>query len=1607
MKNIKRKLAKFMTATLLINSVFSGTYANTFASVTTQTNTISNATAKSTGVSFDWQKNLSLTDTLTTTTRASNDEVFLTWQFGTLNGTAINTGTYELTYNIDDKKQVKFSIEKKNDVAEVTYSICDNDKGDYSNKVEDSYGYQVYKNDTGNYITPSLTSYPPISENFKIHYDNGTASEVKFSIAMGNGFSFKYRNNTIRFKWDSSGLFYFSTNGVKQGNIYDFNLKLTGVTADEIQSSLQIFTGINTSTLQVTPKANGGQTTIDQTSRPISEYPGEKPEIEVEFDMPKVWDDKTKTYVFETADTSKTEVVFDLSQVDATQRTTIKIEDIYEDFTNAGTAKLAVSSSNSAFTVTATREKNEKVKLVISGLDAGIIYNPVKIDVARQEGTFLTKTLDIEIGKFYTYPKFSVVSLGESEFYIKIEPFKGYNGYYTVYSGNTSSTLAKWATHEENNLGAESILIPINLSALNPQEKYFKVEFSLSPSDDTSVSTSQVFSSQILKYKPDKADVILGTPTNFEVLDSTVIYNPITEKNELIAEFKWDIGYSNILEYLISNNKDNPVDITYTFYKGNTPATATEREFAKIKVTIAKDSDGNIEVTKIEEVGGNKYLKDFSISTSNTIVGSDRLTVISPSVTFSFPVSSAQENNETFSYPSINFISIRGEYTTGTQTITTSASSSVNITIDDVLVVEIPQPQNINVTSIDKQSFNVTFSTMSWDDNNSILYDYRTRILEKVGLTLKDGSVKYDFYITQDKALLDNLIKGEDISESIKTFDYKNEPLGEFDFSSVSTANKTMRQWLRENSIVQIQNVLQADLNSALQTMSLKGLDKNQTYYVVVKAFVTPYEVESGDRKEKYTDESKFSTIVTATTLVDEDVPSEEEKQPSAPTNFTKDNVTLSSANLIWDRVQETNNNSTLEYQFIRVQGQQLDDEFLNSTDSFKNTWDNISSASKFGFRTSGVEVQTYSETDNSFNTASSNNFQYVSAFGDKGNILDKTLRPNTIYFYYIRTVRVVNGTDIAYSVWVPLTLTTSKIAAPQNLKVEKDSNKDIDTTTEAVISFELANISKEDLLNKYKVELFIKKDNENWSNSYNIDLTKATIVENENGITKVSYTIKNLEHSSFYTIRTKLYSIELDSTSDYSNEATHRTDTDTSKNEYDYTVNEWKENYKSLLEQLINQDFWFITNNLSTTSVVYRPGHIDNIINSTNSSIIELQAGLDGVKKEYYIPASEVQKVLAANKGFKISFKDTDVILSSSSINLTGNSALTSALEAIETGQAKDYFVKISVTFNEGTYVIDGSNNISPSVDISLQIIGTSKTISEWDTYMLQTLNKLLDESYTEDLNDYIEKAIENEYKDDQTVLGINNILDKLKSDFGTKLSSQITGITKRAFYVESLNGNIIIAQLADSQTSVTGYTLENYIWKSVTTSEYGNKKAIYTNKPGTYIFVGTKLVISGIENIENGTLITQIITKYSLEDYLGKGGIISLSGNLTRNAVIGIAARVSGATRTQDPITYFKNKGITLSNRNLDSNITTQEAIFLLMQIYEARTNTKIETVKITNYSLTSGITGLNSSYKKAVQVAFQTGIYTNQNISANGSITAQEFLQSLARLISKVGL
>lgn len=1625
-------MTKIMTKVLLVVMVLNAVLPNFTFSVFAANQPKSNSKTN-----FTWNKLATLNEKLEIVERASDsNEVLLIWDIESLGGAQNQNGIYTLTYPIADNKNIEFKIVRKSDKSDIIYKVNgNNDVNDNAKKL------LIYKD--GTYLQASKQNFPD-RDNFKLKetFDgNGKkAKKVSFEIGKNAGATFQYDNNTIKFLWKDSKM-YFVTDAVSRGNVYPFKLEYE-FNGKKEEESKDIFLGIDTiNDFVVKPFANAnnqnkeGKDLIYQTQRPITEYPGSSQVgVKITFNMPKEWNPGQPPqqggkfeFIKPTPDKTNTEVIFNLGHNDPAKKLQIKIQNIYEN--NNVTINGSPAGDKAEYTYD-TGEHNGT--LIIKDLDASTIYSDISISAERKNKPFETIPATLPIGTIYTYPSYRVIALGYSEFYLEIEPFKGYDGFYVVYQGDQQTSLSPWSTYQEKNKGKDKILISIPLDATVQQEKFFRVDFSFTPPE---LETNKLpFTSQTLKYKPFEEDIVLATPKNLEIVRANIIKKD-DEPENLYLTLKWDIDNKKVLEGLMKQHKDPNFKIDYLFHKGEKPTELDKDDFLGVNIEfISKDINdikANIKYTLPDKYKGlgiailNDEKKTFT-SERTEIAGNKQNTILEANVTFKIPVSSKTDaNKKVLQYPNTYFLANKGKYTIKPQngnlvSYETGLSLPVTLTLDGIQKIEVPVPQNLKVIedSVTNKEFSVEYDTLKYEEEEDLLYNYNEIMLKTIGRELKDDSIKYDFYITQSKELFDELVKyskDDDIPQNIKNKITKYENTQGMTADGINVEIKDgLLDALRNKGIVQVSSIDQNMIISK-QKINFKGLDENETYYVVGRTNVTPYEKDVM-LKEKI-DFSKFTKLVTATTKKDGDNPEENEKVPPAPTKFIAKDITLNSVNLIWDRVKDNlpegqDPKSSLEYQFIKTRGEQLPDSFLKSKDSYEKTWESLSNVkNKEGLKTDKDKLYEFDKENKQFSKeeASKERYEYINWEGAEGNILDKTLSPNQIYFYYIRTVRVSNKGDEAYSVWVPLTFTTKNTTGPTNLRVEPKA--EYDKKSEVVISFDIPKMDTSLIGTEYDLQYSIKQDLGDWSEDKTMPKDKLSFKDNDDGkTTKVIYKITGLKSGTMYTIRVRMFNKPLDAPSMYSNEVEHRTDSDNTENDYDQDVENWENNFKDLIEDLKSQPYWFSKDTSSNTIVYYRPQYFDKIIATTNNSIIELASGKGGSYKEYYLPASAVISAFDENKGFKMSYNGSDVIFSSKTINPYDNDVIKKMAEEIDSKgrNIEDYFVKLSVDFKNNKYIIDGYNSLSPSALITLSVVGTKDTIATFDQNMLNYVEELLKtKEFSKDVKNKIKNLIKNKTDNKIMVQEIGKIVDSFKSKFGDELGKDLNSLSRKISHIQYLTGDIIFVYTLPADISIAGYKKSQGNWISADVKNYLGKKAIYTKETGEYIFAGKKLVINGAGNLPNGNQITSIVVKYGLDDFLGKDGNINLRAPITRRATIGSLARIAGASKIQDPIEFFKTKNIVLSTRNMDNNITSEEAVYLIMKTYEMISGTKLETVKIRNYNLTSDIKNINKNYKKPIQVAFETGIYNNSNMNAKGTISVQEFLQSLVNMSTMLGI
>ncbi len=1012
-------------------------------------------------------------------------------------------------------------------------------------------------------------------------------------------------------------------------------------------------------------------------------------------------------------------------------------------------------------------------------------------------------------------------------------------------------------------------------------------------------------------------------------------------------------------------------------------------------------------------------------------------------------------------YPNIYFLNVK-PVLQNSKPIEFGQSQYDSITLNDLTKLEVPPPQNL-IIKLDENGNEMitTKSTAAGDPINEVSFTaewtvpgdkLREFLLNSYGITpqLKDN-VKMNLYISQNEPYMRSTFstynygkwemrKGD--SNTAPNYDsnvvsipfnlsgtnnhllFSNIRPTEASSPVLTYNNSEAREFLRSGKVVRVADIPLSDsfFNSMITSggafkldYKLDGLDKNQKYYVYVDIIVTQVSPLTG---ETIIDASLLSNLLGVTTKGDKEVPDGLDKVPPAPILNKKD-IGLDTATIYWNKIlallQGTggNINETIEYEIIRIKDNQMDAKHLDNRVPFTEVWKNIGidfpdGAERAGFRTSDLDLFQFNGSD--FSTLA-DTIKYVYTLdGEIINFKDNSLTPNQLYFYYVRTVRKLyeNGNQIKeiYSVWSDISVTTTPLESPKNLQI--DTTKEYDEFSEIWIKFD-APISDPSVIGDIvEFQYQLKKDTDDWQTpvTMNSSTLKASAEKlTEDGWYKLYYKITGLEHNTLYNVRVRM--VDKDgNASMYTNAATFRTAFDSDKREDEENVKDWIDHLKKELEKLLKNPYWISRNSQSYFEVIYRPSMFDYVLSQSPDGQIELPSK-DSGQSIYYIPASAYKKANQANKGFKFTNGNAEIIIPPGAIDLDNNAAILAMSHGLKKGDFKDYFIRISVT-NSYADQIEGNETLSNIFEVRIDAVGTTKDIAVWDDELLSKLAKLvIDYASKGEYKDKIENFVKGDALNEELSKYIMNILNIAEVDIINTVSSHMSNFVKTNLPIITFDKPVILAVTGlDGTASVSAYQLINGQWMVKEVTPFGESQAIYTNEPGKFVFVGRIINIPGIDGVDKGGTIVAIVAKYGLDDFLGKGSI-DMDSPATRNMVIGSIARMAGAPKGADSVAWLKeNKNIVVSSRNMASEISTQESIYLVMCLYEVKTSTKVSTVNIRNISATSNLK-LDDKYKQSVRAALELEIYKSQIANANDSITIRQLLEMLGSLDDKTRL
>ncbi|MCL1842750.1 MAG: fibronectin type III domain-containing protein, partial [Defluviitaleaceae bacterium] len=782
---------------------------------------------------------------------------------------------------------------------------------------------------------------------------------------------------------------------------------------------------------------------------------------------------------------------------------------------------------------------------------------------------------------------------------------------------------------------------------------------------------------------------------------------------------------------------------------------------------------------------------------------------------------------------------------------------------------------------------------------------------------------------------------------------------------------------------------------------------------------------------------SDLTGVVSDTTVGTPQAPGPGEIAPSAPQNIGVRDVTQMGATVYWDPYPLTpaeveDENISIEWEIIRIQdGIRLTDEQMNARDpNFMRVFNSLTTAQghRKGWITDVDSITVF--PDNEVHEEPDEYYEYNRRIVE---LTDMTLLPNNMYFYYVRTVRIETAWDDQLgdyvlirnvSVWVEVSVTTSPVEPPTNLRQEDPGNHaGFDPETMVRVSWEHTIMSQiidgggETFLFQYQ----IRESDDSWG-EYNVMpvsvMTEAWLdAFNAN---RIHYIVFGLEHGTVYEMRVRLYDVTSGDRSLWSNTIIFMTDVNQDDAHLEREVEDWLRYLRRRLEELLRNPFWISERTPNNLTVVYRPDAVFEgfMLDNAGTALPLHNTGVNNVV--YYLPLSIILTANENRRGFETSFRDMQLLFAPSFLSDAHNQALIDVIREVEArgSSLTDSFARIEIDRevvdpDAAVPSINGVPAITLSTQIRAEMVATNnniRNIRSWDRTMQINAERIVEDWLSDPvISENIRQQLMNYLSNEEMSDYIYHVVDRVVADIIREAGGFITHddggiLSDTRFEITGFNASThVIATPPREEYSVNGYEFINNNWQPRDLVEYHNGRAIITRTPGRFAFTGREIIIPYIEVTPRGGVIVSIVARYSLEDLFGV--YVDLEQNANRQMVVGAVSRMAGVPRNANAMNWaVANLNVQLTSRNATGLISRQEAIAIVMALYEHRTNTQVNSIRIHNHQNTAGM-NLDQRYAQAVRAAFEIGIISDTSFNPAGHITIGEFLDMLSILSARV--
>ena len=1564
------------------------------------------------------------------------EQVFLSWPMDNINGSSFTHGTHRLSYFIDNQKRIEFIVQRNGNNALVWYDV--RTVHGAVNQSITPRGYQVHSNvnshgrpnfiPIGRFLEGGYNIDDPEYQVLSDPTVSPSALMPQFIIKPDTGFSFTFDDAEVHFLWNSADQsMNFVTNQMLTGRIFDMTLDFTqdvslppDFTTFAQIGRQRVLTGISPRRFRSIPFANDGNTAgrgtgntgfpldIDEDLRANATFldmgengtddPPGTPENEIilRFDVPKEYDTATGSF----SRLPDGPLLVDLELENPDPRKEIQILEIDIRSNESTTHRLRPPSGAIIKRAGVVNEAwvppGDRFEVHLGNLEAGILFTNVRFSLTGS-GIVPIRN-DMPFGRVFTFLNYRVVSQ-DGRFFVRVEPYPELAGFYMLMTGQ--HPLERSVTMFSD--GRTPLMMPMTISSGatgNQWESHYQVLFS--PGRLFTENISMDIFSQELRYRADNRILLDGVPNEFRILNYRQIMRPGAENSESDVEFtaRWEIGNHHTILELLQQKAPDPLVIEYQLFKSLTPNNPNPDPLFEIFTATITASGGALTTS------GEALYVQFADTTGN-ILNTDPIRLelgFGPTgdldtyfaeVTFRATAAITGMTAD-FIFPNVFFLAVER-----LSPMSTNRSLFDSLTLNDLSNLELPPPQNLTVgdpittDTPPEVSFRASFVV----PGAQIL-----SFLETHGFD--PDVVRMNLYISESEEAIRQLmaVAPEERRSASIDVPYEESYGDRLNFSPINEQSAMAisgfgnpRDALRDGKIVQISDILLTP--PALRTVlaqrepiegqfTLDGMDKNQRYFLCMDIIV---KAENGAF-------SRLSNIVGITTIGDFDVPDmEAEKVPPAPVVSIRD-IGTNMATLIWNRILPLSaDDRNIEYEIIRLRNEQLNPALLSTRRPFEAFFAESlpQNADKVGWRTNQGRVEGYDGTG--FTLLDDTKTTLNSTFNPI-EFSDFTISPNQLYFYYVRTVRVLADRRVV-SVWSRVNATSSPVDKPKHLRAEQDA--EFDRMREVVISFDAPIMDPSLLGSAFDLQYQLRKGSEDWQDPVTMrvsGLTEITPPVEREGHRRFKYTITGLESGSVYTIRVRMID-ESGIGSIFTDPIQIRTDINQRDFDNNNTSTEWIDFIRNILNELLKSDFWTLRNAGNAFEVVYRPDMLEGLIRAGAAPV--LLAESDARFTTYYLPASAITAINAAGKGIRIPHRDMEILLSPNALDGNYNDAIRSAMDKVKTGHIEDYFIRICI---EWSNPVTHANVENRRADVEISAVGSRQNISDWNDEMLRLLSdRIAAEVADDELFDIIKRGVERGHQPERLVQFTDRVKAHVQRELDEMARRNLRPTLRFTFPLNRLEEPmIVISKNLDPRTVTDAFRFDNSGWVPRNVMNFGDDRAVSEKELGSYVFSGQRMDIPGLEGSSGAGTKNAIAAKYHLGDFFSGSARMTA----TRFSIAGAAARIAGAPREAEPFAWLsENVGLPLSTYGPANPIAKQEVVHILMSLYAYRTRTDLASIVRRDFSMPALTEGIRPEYISSVKAAYSIGLLSG-DFAPNEWMSVGEALELLRRLDEKIG-